>query len=210
MAYALTGEPRYAAPVTEALLTLDRLYPTWTRHDRWKRRGWLAVVGGRRYAQLLDEAVAAIELSKAYDMIYSAVPETDRPIIETACLGDPVREIANYQIFAGSRNNHQTWFNAAYLATGVAIGDERLIREAVDGRHGLMWQLNESVTSDGFWYEGTLSYQRYALMAIVETLEAAKRVGWDFSQNERLKSLWLGPRRRAMSGCPVLTRFTTR
>jgi len=192
-AYVLTGDIRYAAPVTEALLKIARLYPSWTRHDRWGRRGLLAVVGGRRYAQLLDEAVAAIALSKAYDLIAPAVTEADRKTIETGCLGDPVREIMKYQIFAGSRNNHQTWFNAAYVATGLAIGDERMMKDGIDGSCGLMWQLKESVTSDGLWYEGTLAYQRYALMAIVETLEAAKRVGWDYSQNARLKSLWFGP-----------------
>ncbi len=193
LAYALTGDVRYAAPVSAALLKLARLYPTWTRHDRWGRRGILAVVGGRRYAQLLDEAVSAIELSKAYDLIAPAVPEADRRIVETGCLGDPVREILKYQIFAGSRNNHQTWFNAAYAVTGLAIGDETLMREGIYGRHGLLWQIKESITSDGLWYEGTLSYQRYAMMAVEETLKAAKRVGWDFSQDARLKSLWYGP-----------------
>ena len=192
-AYALTGEIRYALPARDALLKIARLYPTWTRHDRWGRRGLLAVVGGRRSAQLLDEAVSAIELAKVYDLIAPAVAEADRKIIEAGCLGDPVREVMKYQIFAGSRNNHQTWFNAAYVATGLAIGDESLMREGIDGSHGLMWQLKESVTSDGLWYEGTLSYQRYALLAIIQTLEAARRVGWDFSQNARLKSLWFGP-----------------
>ncbi len=193
LAYALTGETRYAEPVTAALLKLARLYPTWTRHDRWKRRGLLAVVGGRRYAQLLDEACAAIELSKAYDLVYNAISEADRKLIETGCLGNPVREIARYQFFAGGRNNHQTWFNAAYVVTGLAIGDEQLMREGIDGSHGLNWQLKESVTSDGLWYEGALAYQRYAMLALVATLEAAKRVGWDFAQDARLKSLWLGP-----------------
>lgn len=193
LAYALTGETRYATPVSEALLKLARLYPTWTRHDRWKRRGLLAVVGGRRYAQLLDEAVSAIELAKAYDLIASAISEKDRKAIETGCLGDPVREIFKYDVFAGSRNNHQTWFNAAYVSTGLAIGDESLMREGIYGKHGLIWQLEESVTSDGLWYEGALVYQHYAMQAIVETLNAAQRVGWDYSQNARLKSLWLGP-----------------
>jgi len=193
LAYALTGDVQYVTPVTEALLKLARLYPTWTRHDRWGHRGLLAVVGGRRFAQLLNEAISAIELAKVYDLIAPAISEADRKIIEAGCLEDPVREIMRYQIFAGSRNNHQTWFNAAYVATGLAIGDASMIREGIDGGAGLVWQLKESVTSDGLWYEGTLAYQHYAMEAIMETLDAAKRVGWDFSQNVRLKSLWFGP-----------------
>lgn len=192
-AYALTGEAKYADAVKNAMLTLARLYPTWKRHDRWGRTGIAAVVGGRRYAQLLDEAYAAIKLAKAYDLVANGIAEADRAVIEKGALGDPVREVQRFQAFAGSKNNHQTWFNAAYAAVGVAIGDEKLIRDSVDGDAGLKWQLKESVTDDGLWYEGTMAYQRYAMQAVMEHLDALKRAGIDLSGDARLKSLWTGP-----------------
>ncbi|MFA6292333.1 MAG: hypothetical protein WC637_11155, partial [Victivallales bacterium] len=67
LAYAASGENKYAIPVREAFLELAKVYPTLGRHDRWGRTGWLAVVGGRRYCQHLDEAVSAIKLAKIYD-----------------------------------------------------------------------------------------------------------------------------------------------
>ena len=193
--YALTGNERYAAPVRSAMLELARLYPTFERHDRWGRRGMMAVVGGRRYCQLLDEAVGDITLARAYDLIYTSTALTaeDHKTIEEKLLGSIAWEIHRYQSFAGSKNNHQTWFNACYAVVGVATGDEKLLRESIYGANGLRWQLVNSVTSDGIWYEGTMAYHFYALQAIMDTLGAAKRAGWDLSKDAVVKSLWLGP-----------------
>lgn len=206
-AWALTGDVRYAAPAREAMLKLAADWPTLERHDRWGRRGLLAVVGGRRYCQLLDEATSLITLSEAYDLLAGAPELTaeDRAALERGLLGDPAREIMRFQAFTGQRNNHQTWFNAAYAAVGLATGDTNLLREAVYGAHGLLWQLDESVTSDGLWYEGALAYHFYALQAVMKTLEAAGRAGWTFRDNARLKSLWLGPLQLAYPNgeCPV-------
>lgn len=195
LAYAATGERKYAVPVREAFLELAKVYPTLERHDRWGRTGWLAVVGGRRYCQHLDEAVSAIKLAKTYDLCASSdvFSAEDREEIEQNFLGATVREIQDYEIFVGRKNNHQSWFNSAYANVGVVIGDSRLVSDSIYGAGGLLWQLKNSVTDDGIWYEGTMSYHFYALSAIIENLKAVRHVGWDFSGNERLKSLWSGP-----------------
>ncbi|MBI3923639.1 MAG: heparinase II/III family protein [Armatimonadetes bacterium] len=197
VAYALTQDDKYVVPVREALLKWAKAFPTLERHDRWGRRGLLAVVGGKRYAQHLDEAVSAILLAKVYDLVVDSkvFSATDRQTIEQSFLGATVREIQKYQLFVDPKglNNHITWFNAAYANVGLALGDESLMRDAVYGKHGLLYQLQSSVTDDGLWYEGTIAYHFYALSAIQETLSALRRVGWDLSRNPRLKSLYQGP-----------------
>ncbi len=194
-AFAVTGDDKYAAPIKDAFLELAKLYPTLQRHDRWGRTGILAVVGGRRYSQHLDEAYSAIRLAKTYDLCAASgiFSPDDRTRIEQDFLGATVREIQRYELFVGRKNNHQTWFNAAYANVGVAIGDEKLVNDSLYGSGGLLWQLDNSVTSDGIWYEGTMSYHFYALMAITEQLKALRHVGIDLSGNQRLKSLWSGP-----------------
>jgi len=193
-AYAFTGEKKYAEPVKNVLITLACIYPTFERHDRWGRKGIFAVVGGKRYAQHLDEAVSAIDLACAYDLVADAAcfSDTDRKASEKL-LQDIVKEILKFQCFIGGKNNHQTWFNAAYTVVGLVTNDISLIKEGIYGKYGLLWQVENSITKDGLWYEGTMAYHFYALSAIQYTLDAAKRIGWDFSKNERLKSMWLGP-----------------
>jgi len=195
LAYALSGEVKYAEPAKTALLELARLYPTWERHDRWGRHGLLAVVGGRRYAQLLDESTSLIKLAQGYDLLADApcISAPERKVIEEQLLRGVARDILAYQPFIEAQSNHRTWFNAAYANAGVAIGDAALVRESIDGGSGLRWQLTHSVGADGLWYEGTMAYQFYALMAIESTVDAVWRVGWDFRTDAQLKSLWLGP-----------------
>ena len=201
LAWALTRDDRYATPVRKAFLRLAELYPTFGRHDRWGRKGIFAVVGGRRYAQHLDEAVSAILLAKAYDLVADSpvFSAADRERIEQDFLGATVREVQQYYRFVDpkGRNNHITWFNAACANVGLAIGDDKLLRDAVSGKRGLAFQLRESVTDDGIWYEGTMAYHFYALSAVQETLKAITAVGWDLSADPRLKGLYLGPIRMA-------------
>ena len=207
LAYTLTDNPAYAEPVREAMLKLARAWPTFSRHDRWGRTGLFAVVGGRRFCQLLDEAVSLITLAESWDLIADApgLSPEDRALIENQLFRQPAEELARFESFTGSRNNHQTWFNAAYTVTGLALGDEPLFRRGLYSDTGLLWQLDTSVTADGLWYEGALAYHFYALQAIMKTLEAARRAGVDFSTHPRLKSLWLGPLQMAYPDgqCPV-------
>ncbi len=191
-AYTFTGEKKYAERVKEVLLKLASLYPGFERHDRWGRRGILAIAGGKRYAQHLDEAISAIDLASAYDLIADFLTDEEREICEKF-LKDIVREILKYQVFVGKKNNHQTWFNAAYTVVGLTTKDASLMKEGIYGKYGLLWQVENSITDDGLWYEGAMAYHFYALSAIQYTLDAAKRIGWDFSNNERLKSMWLAP-----------------
>ncbi len=196
LAWALSREDRYAAAARRAFLELTRIYPTLTRHDRWGRRGLLAVVGGRRYCQHLDEAVSAIKLARAFDLVANAAcfSDEDRRRIANDFLGRICSEIQGKAWMMEARNNHQTWFNAAYANVAVAIGDSQLLDDAINHpSQGLLWQLQNSITADGIWYEGAMAYHFYALSAIIDTLEAARRVGWTFADNIRLKSLWLGP-----------------
>ncbi len=206
-AYAVSGEVKYAAPGRDALLSLARTWPTLTRHDRWGRTGLLAVVGGRRFCQLLDEAVSLINLAGVWDLVCTApcFSADDRALIEKQLFRMPADELGAFEFFTGSRNNHQTWFNAAYAVTGLALGDEPLLRRALDGDHGLRWQLKTSITSDGLWYEGALAYHFYALQAIMKTLEAARTAGLSLSADQTLKSLWTGPLQMAYPNgqCPV-------
>ena len=197
LAYAsvITADPKYGTPVIAHLLKLAALYPTWTKHDRWGRTGILAVVGGRRYCQLLDEATSVIKLARAYDLVAASlsISPADRKTIEDGIFRYIIGDLRTGSWFVGRRNNHQTWFNAASATVGVAIGDAELVHGAIWDKGGLLWQLDNSVTGDGIWYEGTISYHFYALTAIQDTLTAAQRVGIDFKDNARLRSLWQGP-----------------
>jgi len=78
LAYALSADDKFAAPVREALLRYADLYPTYGRHDRWGRKGILAIVGGRRYCQHLSEGIGIMKIGQAYDLIYNSKALSDQ------------------------------------------------------------------------------------------------------------------------------------
>lgn len=230
LAYALSGDERYAAEARRLFLKVAETYPKLVRHDRWGDWGTNAPAGGRRYAQRLDESTSGIQLAKAYDLIANApcMTDADRQMIEaqffrqlaTDLQTDATRamwEVENPkdgdQRTRGTaslqkeewrvglhpdrssphRSNHQSWQDACLATIGLALGDESLMEQAIYGPTGLQWQLDNSVTDEGLWYELCMNYQFYAMSALIETVQAADRVGWSFRDKKRLRSLWEGP-----------------
>jgi len=187
LAYALTGEPRYAERAREILLAYADKYPRYQLHDT---KGAQGASSGRRFAQTLDEAVDLVRVAWAYDLIYDALAADDRERIEKQFLRPSVEVILGNR---AGRSNWQSWHNAAVAAVGLCIGDEEMIRIALnDPQNGFRYQLNESLLADGSWYEGAPSYQFYALAALVYTSEAAYRAGIDL-YDARYKSLFDAP-----------------
>lgn len=188
-AYAYAEDDEYAAQVRRILLHLADAYEHYpNRLDRWGRRGWLAPLGGRRYAQSLDEAVGVIRLAKAYDLTRrSAVwKPDDRTHVED----DFFRATAETLLrFNQGINNHQTWYNAGLMAIASVLADEKIVRKVLEMRGGFRDQLRRSLGDDGLWHEGTMAYQNYALQAMVEIVDAGRRMGLALHEEPRFKLL---------------------
>lgn len=188
-AYAYTGDEKYAAPVRRILLHLADAYAGYpARLDRWGRSGLLAPLGGRRYVQSLDEAVGVISLAKAYDLTRRAAVwnDDDRKHVEV----DFFRATATTLLrFNQDINNHQTWYNAGLMAIASVLADEELVEKVLTMRGGFRDQLQRSLGDDGLWYEGTMAYQIYALQAMVEIVDAGRKLGLPLHEEPRFKKL---------------------
>ena len=62
--------------------------------------------------------------------------------------------------------NVGNWDRGAILALGLLLDDEAPIDEAIDGEYGIRDQLTRGVTTDGLWWELSLSYHFYVLGAV--------------------------------------------
>ncbi|MFW6437965.1 MAG: heparinase II/III domain-containing protein, partial [Armatimonadota bacterium] len=189
LAYAFTDDVRYAEKAREILLAYGEKYRDFPLHNS---RGQDSRSAGRLYAQTLDEAVDIIQVSWGYDLIYDSgvFSEEDRSIIEDGYLREVAEVIRRND--AGI-SNWQSWHNAGLAAIGFCLRDSDLASLAIDGRHGLRFQLENSILPDGFWYEGTAAYHFYALSALNWTVEAAYHSGIDFYDNAAYKSLYDAP-----------------
>lgn len=192
-AYAYTGDDKYAVGAKRVLLTYADDYPKYPkRRDRWGRNGWLAPLGGRRYAQSLDEAVGVIKLAKAYDLTRCSPgwSEAERAHVEKNLF----RTVAETLLwFNQGINNHQTWYNAGLMCIASVLGDEALVRKVLTMSGGFEFQIERSVTSDGLWYEGAMAYHHYALQAMIEIVEAGRRMGLNLHEAPKFRAMIEAP-----------------
>jgi hypothetical protein len=189
LAYAFTGEAAYAEKAREILLAYGEKYRSFPLHNA---RGHESRSAGRLYAQTLDEAVDIIGVAWGYDLLLPSgvFSETDREVVEEGYLRAVAETIRRND--AGI-SNWQSWHNAGLAAIGFCLRDSDLASLAIDGRHGLRFQLENSILPDGFWYEGTAAYHFYALDALRWTVEAAYHSGIDFYDSPAYKSLYDAP-----------------
>jgi len=189
LAYAFTGKEAYAEKARRILLAYADKYTTYPLHNVQNK---LSSSAARVFAQTLDEACAIIGVAWGYDLIYDSPcfsPE-DRRAIEDRFLREVVQTIRRND---SGISNWQSWHNAGVAAVGFCLQDEELASHAIHGKSGLVFQLENSVLKDGFWYEGTAAYHYYALDALRWTTEAAYYAGIDFYGNAVYKSLYDAP-----------------
>ncbi len=189
LAYAFTGNEAYAERARGNLLAYADRYADWPLHNV---RGNVSNSAGRMLAQTLDEAVSVIGLAWGYDLIYTSpcFTGTDRDRIENRLFREVVKTIRRN---SAGISNWQSWHNAGIAAVGFCLQDAEIASQALYGRHGLAYQLENSILEDGFWYEGTAAYHYYALDALRWTVEAAHFAAIDFSANRSYRSLFDAP-----------------
>lgn len=194
-AWHITRRSEFAAEVYRVLERYAAIYPNLERHDRWGMRGALAVTGGKRFCQSLDEAIGIIKLAKAYDLVCDSgiIDDATRSFIEQNLFLDAIESIYRFYPLYDGRNNHMTWYNAAAAVVGAVLGQADLLNKAINGAKGLRYQLSECVSIEGLWCEGTFAYHYYALDAIVETIQAALACGLDLTDIQALRKLFLLP-----------------
>lgn len=189
LAWRWTGERAYAEQAAWILKENARVYLSYALHDK---DGKNTRSGARAHSQTLDEAVWLIPVAWAYDLLRGSdvLTAEERAVIENNLLREAAATIQRYD--AGV-SNWQSWHNAAIGAVGFALGDEALIQAAIDGKSGFWFQMKNSVTADGFWYEGAWGYHFYAFDPLLRLAEMARVNGRDLYASESLKKMFDAP-----------------
>ena len=189
IAYAFTKREEFAEMARKYLLAYVEQYPKFKYHNIYNVS---LRHGGRMLAQTLDEAVSVIPMAWGYDLAYNSpcfTPEDHKAIEDKLFREIAVTILRN----DAGISNWQTWHNTAIAAIGFTIGDHPLIQKAIFGKSGMLFQFQNSILKDGFWYEGTASYHFYSLDALIYTVEAALHAGLDYTHNPAFVSLFDAP-----------------
>ena len=146
---------------------------------------------GKATFQPLDEAVWLIPLVQAYDLIRAHVSGDVRRRVEDGLIWPAADHILSQKYFR--IHNIECWLNAALGTVGISLGEDTLVRVAVEKAFGLRHQLAEGVRDDGLWWEGSSSYHFYALAALMTLARNAQASDESLWKTTQIKEMFRAP-----------------
>jgi hypothetical protein len=188
IAYQLTGNPAYIQKAREVFKGYADIYLKLPIHNNQNKLN--DPKGGRVMSQTLSEAKWIVPLAIGYDLMRDAIPADERERFESQVLRPATDVIKRND---AGKSNWQSWHNAAFLAIGLLLNDKGLIDLGVTGPSGFDFQLRESITPDGPWFEGSWGYHFFALHPLLLTLEMTRHNAIKVEHEANLKRMFDAP-----------------
>ncbi|MDF2698624.1 MAG: Heparinase family protein [Haloplasmataceae bacterium] len=136
---------------------------------------------GRLMPQGLNESLFIIRLVNALEIVKSD-------------LGDSFISSVNEKLFkevfkllkpqVNKVHNIIAWNNSAIGTMGLFSNNEEMLDFVFKGEFNIRRQIREGVTSDGFWYEGSIHYNFFTLEGIINLLLFSKLYDFEFGEEE--------------------------
>jgi len=179
LAYAFTGDRRYAEWTRDGLLAYAAVYPGIA----------LTSASTRLFTESLYEASWLVEVAQAYDLVAASgvftAGQTQR--VEDDLLRKAVTcfKIEDFQNDPRIQNLHfrcynfQAWHVAAVALVGLAVQDRELVDWAINSPYGFRHLVAHDIDDDGMFWERSEGYHEYVLEALVPLAEAMFHCGVD-------------------------------
>lgn len=174
LVYQLSEDKKYADYVGSMLEAYAELYPTLDVHPKRKEN---AQNPGKLFWQSLNEAMWLVYTIQAYDMVYDALAEDKRRMIESQLLKPVALFLSEGQPSTFNKvHNHGTWATAGVGMAGYVMDEPEWVEKALldldkSGKGGFLKQLDKLFSPQGYYNEGPY-YQRFALLPFVTFAKA--------------------------------------
>ncbi|MCM1130874.1 MAG: heparinase II/III-family protein [Roseburia sp.] len=186
--YAYTKDKKYLEIIKKIMGFYAENYTQFELHnkekevfDSYETMKWGC---GRILPQGLNESIITIRMIQALEIIKNDI---DKDFL------DEVYQKLFKEIFlllkpqVNQIHNIRCWNNCAIGLMGLFFHDEEMIKYAFEGPYNIRRQIREGVTSDGFWYEGSIHYNFFTLEGITPLLLFSKLYDFDFGDLEEQK-----------------------
>jgi hypothetical protein len=180
LAYALSGDKRYALWSRDGLLAYADLYPR------------LPLTNGRCKVyqdESLYEAMWVVQIAQAYDLVADSgvFTEEEKRHVENDLLraalvcfriddfrNDPRIKDLHYRCY-----NFEAWHIAAIGLIGLAVRDLDSIEYAVNSPYGFRHLVAHDIRDDGLFWERSVGYHNFVMEALVPFAEGMAHCGVD-------------------------------
>ena len=184
--HILTGETEKSRKAIDMMMSYAKYYPSYKPHGDIPYNG-----PGRLNAQTLDEANFLRNMGYAYDMLADVMSKQEQDFIKENLFRvgiEFLKENRHSQL-----HNHEVICNGAIGVLALILEDEESIDFAMNGRYGLVYQLENGTLEDGYWFECSTAYHFYALQNFFFYEKFARHTGYSNLSNpkylEMIKSI---------------------
>ena len=167
IAYVATGKEKYLKPLREILLGYAKAYPGYVVHG-----GIPYNKPGKMTSQALSDAGPLCNLAYAYDVAKDAFTKEEQKFIEDGLFRPGANHLKEYS--TPQLHNHEVVILGTLGVIGLAIGDDSLVEHALNCKYGLKYQIENSYTEDGFWFEMCMGYHLFSMMYFIRFEKMAR------------------------------------
>ena len=153
--YLCTENREYAKKAIEILYSYALCYPSYQVHGNIPYNG-----PGKANAQTLDEAIFLRTLASAYDLVEEVMTERERDLVRKNLFGEGLAFLMGHR--HNQLHNHEVICNGAIGILALLLDDKKALDFALNQRYGLLYQLEQGVLVDGFWFECSTAYHFFA------------------------------------------------
>lgn len=177
--YQITGDEKYAADVERIISFYSEHYEEFAVHakDKISCTPTEDVGGaGKIMPQGLNEAIILIRMVNAMELVKEKLDKQWLKEIEENLFSPAIHLLLPQK---NHIHNIPTWINSAIGVAGFFFHRQDWVREATEQPFHLMEQLDKGVTESGFWYEGSIHYNFFALEGVMNFLVFAEVYGYE-------------------------------
>ncbi|NOU97179.1 hypothetical protein GC093_28715 [Paenibacillus sp. LMG 31456] len=188
--FGIEGDPAWADTARHILLHYAHHYDQYPLHDKL---GGTDISSGKVQCQTLSEASWLAPIAQAFAILKlnDGLNSKEQDEIESRLLRPALQVIANNP---KKKSNWQTYHNAAKALVAAALEDSALMDEVIDDpENGFLFQMENSLADDGFWYEGSWGYHFYTLEAQVMIALAGLSFGMKLYEHPRFQMMFQVP-----------------
>ncbi|MDF2570941.1 MAG: alginate lyase [Sporomusa sp.] len=190
MAYALTGDNKYATAGRDILLQYAKNWSEYKNPNTNSGHGHI-------FWQVQDEAQFATNIAWGYNLIYPALTTEEQNAIEKDLI-TPLYTMIQEQKTA-KIGIALTWESAGSALLGFAVDNPVWVKAVMEGPLGLNEQIDQGVSASGLWAQGSLEHHNLALSAFSAVAEIAPQFGYDLTAKQKLRAMFVAPLTQAIS-----------
>jgi len=183
--YKITKETRYLNYITDTLMFYAENYKDFAVHKLGVPTTNLnegTSGAGRMMPQGLNESMAIVKILLALDVL------NDEKVLEPEFLqfvkdnffAPAIDGLLAHQI--NEIHNIKCWVLSAIGMAGAFFNEDRWVNLIHTGGYSITKQLKEGVTSDDFWYEGSIHYNFFTLEGVLSLMYFCKKYGREFGE----------------------------